>query len=210
MPRERRAEVSLLPASPALSTVAQVERSCSSSSTEHAQDGVFDVMSKQLRSIGFDWRPNQKEEVVRGIANHLQTSSSSFIQSAVNKHDRFIAVVYAVIPSNDIALIDLKRSEEQPLYAQNRPQYWTAIIIPEEKQMILEAPSSIQQLQRDVITSILDIAEEIGCEVVYASVKRTSSPDMKDMVRALMYIGFSLVPPSVKTVDGCIVLGIEL
>lgn len=137
-------------------------------------------MSKQLRSIGFDWRPGQKAEKVKGVIEHLRSHSSAFIRSAVSAQDKFITLVYTIVPSNDIASMDYKG--EQLRYVQNGPQYWTALIMPEKKQMVLDAPSSVQQLQRDVLTGILDIAEEIGCDVVYSTV-RMDNPDMSTSSR---------------------------
>lgn len=203
----KKAETSLLPASLDPSTVALAERLCSSSSMALVRGGVFDAISKQLRNIGFDWRPNHKSDMVKTVVGHLQTRSASFIRNSVTSQDNFIALVYTIMPNNDTASMDFKG--EQLRYVQNGPQFWTTLILPEERQMILEAPANIQQLQRDVFTGILDIAEEIGCDVVYGTVKK-DNPDMKDMIRMFMYVGFSIVPPSVKKVDGSVVLCYEL
>lgn len=134
-------------------------------------------------------------DMVQIVCDHLK-SSKNFINTATDVlGDSAITMLYTVISEDNTE----KRCAPR----------WTAMIMPEKRQMIIESPTSARQFQRDAITTILDVAETLGLTHVYSTVPKESS-EAKELVRTWMYLGFSLVAPAVKNIDGIVLLGYEL
>jgi hypothetical protein len=127
----------------------------------------------------------------------------TFVKQAVKANlvslDDLVTLFYDHVP--------LQR--ETGLSSQAFVPHWTALISPNSSEAYIQTPASIKHLTKESLTGLLDICEEVGCNTVYVAIKKGSEESM-DFVRSFMSIGFQLVPPTVKHMDGYMFLGYEL
>lgn len=164
--------------------------------------GIFDVSTRLHRSLGFEWRPIQKSSLLNTLCKHLK-SCRTFLKHAIKANvvslDDLVTMFYDHVPAPG--------TEGQNTGAFN--PHWTVLINPKTNEAYIQAPNNIEEFNRQSLTGLLDICEEIGCSTVYASVRKDKE-DMKNIVRAFMSAGFQIVPPTVKQMDGHLFLGYEL
>jgi hypothetical protein len=84
-----------------------------------------------------------------------------------------------------------------------------AIFTPSIKEIIVLTPESAKDFSKHAFIDFLDFCEQVGCKTVYMCVKR-GTEDAKELIKGLMYVGFSLVSPTIKKIDNFVLLGTEL
>lgn len=85
----------------------------------------------------------------------------------------------------------------------------------EEKNFFIEAPKTMSPCSKDALMSLLEVAEEMNGSKVFVCVDKNHA-DLKALVHALMYLGFSLVTETVRAqvikskAEDFLVLGFDL
>lgn len=163
--------------------------------------GIFDISSKLNKNKGFEWRPIQKSSLLSCLGKNMK-KCRSFIQHAtkaelVNLND-LVTLFYDHVPLTS-------ESNGAPSFI----PHWTCLISPEDGEAFIQTPQFCSQFTHESLTGLLDILEELGCANVFAAVKK-GSEDMMGMIRLFMGVGFQMVPPTVKHMEGYVFLGFNL
>lgn len=85
----------------------------------------------------------------------------------------------------------------------------------EEKNFFIEAPKTMSPGSKDALLSLLEVAEEMNGSRVFVCVEK-NHVELKALVHALLYLGFSLVTESVRAdfvksrTEDFVVLGFDL
>eukprot|EP00004_Rigifila_ramosa_P016844 TRINITY_DN4038_c0_g1_i1.p2 TRINITY_DN4038_c0_g1~~TRINITY_DN4038_c0_g1_i1.p2 ORF type:complete len:197 (-),score=30.97 TRINITY_DN4038_c0_g1_i1:204-794(-) len=75
--------------------------------------------------------------------------------------------------------------------------------------LVLWAPDAWCATTKESLVALLETAEALVCEHVVLCID-SNAPELQTILRAYMFLGFSLVPPTTLTVPGAVVLACTL
>lgn len=152
--------------------------------------------------MGFQWRPPLATPSLDDISFLLDKSTRDFISRAVSFDKK---MEHAIILSFDVYKTEVGDAKK----AAERAVHWTALYCPESKELLLQTPASAKNFTKESLVSLLEIAEELGCETVFAAIDKEQE-DLKLFSRAYMYFDFKIVDPRVRQFEGCLLFGAQL
>lgn len=160
-------------------------------------DSVFDVRSTLL-DLDFQWRPQSAHNV-----NLLaKKSSREFLSRALSFDSSY---KHSVLLSFDV----FKTEPGDTKKIVERKVHLLALLNPEKKEMLLQAPENLRNFTKESFVALLEIAEEVGCERVYIALEKAHS-DFSTLSKSFMYFDFRPVNPNIRQFDNCMLLGCEL
>lgn len=115
----------------------------------------------------------------------------------VTPDDSCFALIY------DVVLPHPEISEPGP------KQEYVAIVNTKRKEILVQSPESCRDFTKQSFMSLLDFAESIGCTTVYMAVPKDSE-DLNCLVKGFLYVGFEVVNPQVRKMEGYVLLGCQL
>lgn len=178
---------------------ALVESRYASCTVVRKRSGIFDVSSKLHRDLGFEWRPIQKSSLLNTLCKNMK-KCRTFVKNAI-KSD--------LVSSDDLVTLFY---DHVPLTNENAPTFtphWTALISPNQEEAFIQLPDSLSETTKESLSSLLDICAALECQTAYIAIKK-SCEEIQPFLQAFVGIGFQLVSPKVKSMDGYLLLGYEL
>lgn len=91
----------------------------------------------------------------------------------------------------------------------DRRVHWIALLNAEKGEMLLKAPDSVKTFTKESLVTLLEIAEDLGCETVYVVLEKNHN-DFATFSKSFMYFDFAPVDPNLKKFEKCMLFGCEL
>lgn len=134
------------------------------------------------------------------------TSPSSSTSSSPTESSFASNLSYRLLNSADVSgafyTVGVELSAEHVVFfyaVQRATQYRGSVapvtersfVVPDESVMYFEAPRTVDQLNKESLTSLLDMADDAGCSRVLALVPKDAA-NLKDVIRSYAACGFSI------------------
>jgi len=142
--------------------------------------------------------------VVQSVINNGAISFPKNVASSFPSHFRDSQLVCQPADSNNHSFYTLGRSlADDPANVKCysvagandcAPAFEHAFILPDCSAAYLEAVRPVTQLNKECLSSVLDFADEAGCDSVFAVVKKDNSL-FADILRSFNDVGFANVSP---------------
>jgi len=144
-----------------------------------------------LGLIGFQSLPSQNEECLPfTFGDELGFFESTFPHDKESKNG---ALVFQ---------LEIKNEKKEEI------AHWNAFITPNREYLFVES-SSLTQQNKESFAMLLDLAEQLGCSHSFIIIQK-NNPQLADIIRTYMIIGFHLINPRTISVKDCIMMSYKL
>jgi len=180
----------------------EVENRFSFTTTLSFHGRIFDVSHKLYSKMGFSWTPIRKSSFLNTLCTHMK-QIKPFLLKLKNSNalslNNSITLLYDVLPNGT--------SVSSTSQLTNSISHCTCLIDTNTNDAYLVIT---EDCSKHSLVNLIDILEEVGCKNIYSVVKKESKEQMKMWSQSLVTLGFEVVHPNVKSVDGFLLFGMEL